>query len=338
MIQCSFTGVYSTVYTFAAMIMNCYYLLRHAVPHSNTFIIKQSAPRSPLVVRISKRSRRSISTSANIATATAANTTHITRTQKLQNALKRNQQDHIRYLCYGATFFLSFLGLNRCIRVVPAGSVAVVVTDNHAITILKPGLHFLPHRTTRTLSTRTQALTIRPRMWSDRGTKIFVTATVLFRLNPDAMDAFCSTSSNTTSSQNNQSNNSNLLLDPKSIVESRSRAVLHDIITRTDLNDIYIHKREGISKEICNQLQKEVSNMGFIIQDVMILDVELSYKINEKVRESALSSWKKVMDKKREDVQKVKDNGDDQIHRMIKTALGSKSVGGDKSNRPSKEQ
>jgi regulator of protease activity HflC (stomatin/prohibitin superfamily) len=165
----------------------------------------------------------------------------------------------------------AFASITRLLVIVPPGNVGVQnffgkVSD----TTLNPGLHVLnPFTKVLNLPTRLKDVKENLDATSQEGLSLNIDVSVQYKLDPQKAPTVYK----------------NIGIDETQLVTSRFRSIIRTIVSKYPAVEIYSSKREEIARQIDEQLNKEISPLGFVVDQALLRNVKMPDSIQAEIQE-----------------------------------------------------
>ncbi|MCL1463397.1 prohibitin family protein [Argonema galeatum] len=165
----------------------------------------------------------------------------------------------------------AFASLSKLFTVVPAGNVGVVDSLGQVSeTSLNPGVHFVsPFTKIVKFSTRLRNVQETIEATSQEGLAFNTNVSLQYRLEP----------------QKAASIYKNIGIDETEIVIARFRSVVREITANYPAEAIYSRKRLEIANQIRQRLSKQLTPLGFVVEEALLRELQIPEKIQSAIQE-----------------------------------------------------
>lgn len=165
----------------------------------------------------------------------------------------------------------AFASLSKLFAVVPAGNVGVVDSLGQVSeTSLTPGVHFVsPFTKIVRFSTRLRNVQETIEATSQEGLAFNTNVSLQYRLEP----------------QKAASIYKNIGIDETEIVIARFRSVVREITANYPAEAIYSRKRLEIANQIRQRLSKQLTPLGFVVEEALLRELQIPEKIQSAIQE-----------------------------------------------------
>ncbi len=165
----------------------------------------------------------------------------------------------------------AFASVSKLFAVVPAGNVGVVDSLGQVSeTSLTPGVHFVsPFTKIVKFSTRLRNVQETIEATSQEGLAFNTNVSLQYRLEP----------------QKAASIYKNIGIDEKEIVVARFRSVVREITANYPAEAIYSRKRLEIANQIRQRLSKQLTPLGFVVEEALLRELQIPEKIQSAIQE-----------------------------------------------------
>jgi len=165
----------------------------------------------------------------------------------------------------------AFASVSKLFAVVPAGNVGVVDSLGQVSeTSLTPGVHFVsPFTKIVKFSTRLRNVQETIEATSQEGLAFNTNVSLQYRLEP----------------QKAASIYINIGIDEKEIVVARFRSVVREITANYPAEAIYSRKRLEIANQIRQRLSKQLTPLGFVVEEALLRELQIPEKIQSAIQE-----------------------------------------------------
>lgn len=157
------------------------------------------------------------------------------------------------------------LGARKVVVIIPAGNVGVVeVFGKVSNQTLPAGVHIVsPFAEVIRFSTRLKDIKETVTVTSSEGLDLNLDVSLQYRVDPNQTQRIYST----------------IGIDETEIVTPRFRAIIREIVASYMAKDIYSEKREAIAQQLREELQANLSPLGFVVEEALLRQVILPDKI-----------------------------------------------------------
>ena len=165
----------------------------------------------------------------------------------------------------------AFASLSKLFAVVPAGNVGVVDSLGQVSeTSLNPGVHFVsPFTKIVIFSTRLRNVQETIEATSQEGLAFNTNVSLQYRLEP----------------QKAASIYKSIGIDETEIVVARFRSVVREITANYPAEAIYSRKRLEIANQIRQRLSKQLTPIGFVVEEALLRELQIPEKIQSAIQE-----------------------------------------------------
>ncbi|MCL1474130.1 prohibitin family protein [Argonema antarcticum] len=165
----------------------------------------------------------------------------------------------------------AFASVSKLFAVVPAGNVGVVDSLGQVSeTSLNPGVHFVsPFTKIVIFSTRLRNVQETIEATSQEGLAFNTNVSLQYRLEP----------------QKAASIYKSIGIDETEIVVARFRSIVREITANYPAEAIYSRKRLEIANQIRQRLSKQLTPLGFIVEEALLRELQIPEKIQSAIQE-----------------------------------------------------